>query len=417
MVTFVRRRRAGTGEDRPSVLIIVQNLPVPLDRRVWLECEALTAAGYQVSVVCPKGAGEPKFDVLDGVTLYKYRPYRAARGKADLVAEDAYSLVMTAWLVAKAWRRQPFQVMQTCNPRDVFWPIGLVFRIMSGGTFVFDQHDLCPELFESRYPDGARWLYRAVSFLEACTFRVASHVISTNNSYRAIAIERGRKRPEDVTVVRSGPDASRLRRGPPEPALKRGRKFLAAYLGVMGPQDGVDVAVRAAAVIVHDLGRTDISFTFMGAGDCLADLIALRDELGLQDYVEFSGRVPDEFVFAVLSTADLGLSPDPKNPLNDLSTMNKTIEYMAFELPVVAFELRETRVSAGGAALYVEPSDPDLFAKAIVELLDDEPGRRAMGALGRERVENELAWHHQRSRYVEVYDRIVGRQPQVALSL
>ena len=218
---------------------------------------------------------------------------------------------------------------------------------------MFDHHDLCPELFESRF--GGRSLpYKGLRFLERRTHRTADHVISTNESYRQIAISRSGKDPADVTVVRTGPDPGKLRRGEPDDSQRRGRKYLAAYIGVMGPQDGVDIVVRAAAVIVHDLKREDIAFTLIGKGDCFDELVALRDQLKLNGHVEFTGRAPDELVSKVMSTADIGLSPDPMNPLNDLSTMNKTMEYMSFELPVVAFDLRETRVSAADAAVYVQ---------------------------------------------------------------
>ena len=223
-------------------------------------------------------------------------------------------------------------------------------------------------------------------------------MISTNESYRDVAVTRSGKPASEVTVVRSGPDPERLWRGQPDPELRRGRRFLAAYIGVMGPQDGVDIVVRAADIVVHELGRDDIAFTLIGSGDCFDDLVAMRDELGLAGHVEFTGRAPDELVAQIMSTADVGLSPDPKNPLNDVSTMNKTMEYMAFELPVVAFDLRETRVSAGDAAVYVTPNDVHEYAAAIVALMDDEPARARMAKLGRARVEQELAWSHQRAR-------------------
>ena len=400
----------GPSGDGPSVLIIVQNLPVPLDRRVWLECQALTEAGYRVSVICPKGAGDPTRAVIDGVSLYKYRPYPPTRSKFGLVAEDVYSFAMTTRLAMKVFRGNRLDAIQACNPRDIFWPLALVCRLLAGTRFVFDQHDLCPELYLSRFPDGAHLPYNAVRLLEWCTYKAADHVIATNASYRAVATGRGGKAPDQVTVVRSGPDSRRLRPGPPEPALRRGRRHLAAYLGVMGPQDGVDLLLRAVAKIVHERGRRDISFTLMGTGDCFAELVALRDELGLGDFVEFTGRAPDELVFRVLSTADVGLSPDPKNPLNDVSTMNKTMEYMCFGLPVVAFDLRETRVSAGDAAVYVQPNDIGLFANAIAGLLDDEPRRRSMGAAARARVERELDWRYEREKYVAVYDALLGRR-------
>jgi glycosyltransferase involved in cell wall biosynthesis len=390
------------------VLIIVQNLPVPFDRRVWLECQALIGDGYQVTVVCPKGDGDPPYQVIDTVELYKYRPYAPGGSKIGFITEYAYSFLATAWKTLKARRSGRFAVMQACNPPDIFWPIGLVLRALDRTRFVFDHHDLCPELYESRFPDGPKLPYRMLRALERRTHRTADHVISTNDSYREVAITRSGKQATDVTIVRTGPDPQRLRRGEPHPELRRGRRFLAAYIGVMGPQDGVDIVVRAADVVVHQLGRDDIAFTLIGKGDCFDDLVALRDELGLAGHVEFTGRAPDEFVGRILSTADVGLSPDPKNPLNDLSTMNKTMEYMAFELPVVAFDLRETRVSAGDAGVYVEPNDVHKYATAIVALMDDEPRRAMLGKLGRARVEQELAWDHQARAYLGVYRRMTG---------
>jgi len=390
------------------VLIIVQNLPVPFDRRVWLECMALAAEGYQVSVVCPKGDGDPARQVIETVRLFKYKPYAPGGSKVGFMYEYAYSFVATAWLTLKARRSGRFDVLQACNPPDIFWPIALLLRALDRTKFVFDHHDLCPELYQSRFTGGPKLPYRALLALERRTHRTADHVIATNDSYRDIAIRRSRKASTDVTVVRTGPDPDRLRRGPVCPQLRRGRRFLAAYIGVMGPQDGVDIVVRAAALVVHELRRDDIAFTLIGAGDCYDELVALRDELDLAGHVEFTGRAPDELVGQILSTADVGLSPDPKNPLNDVSTMNKTMEYMAFELPVIAFDLRETRVSAGDAAKYVTPNDAKEYAAAIVELMDDELARAQLGKTGRIRVEQELAWSHQERAYLGVYRSLLG---------
>jgi glycosyltransferase involved in cell wall biosynthesis len=390
------------------VLIIVQNLPVPFDRRVWLECQALVSAGYRVAVVCPKGRGDPAYEVVDSVELYKYRPYAPGGSKFSFVAEYAYSFLATAWATLKARRSGRFAVIQACNPPDIFWPLARVFRAIEGTRFVFDHHDLCPELYRSRFPDGPGLPHKGLLALERKTHRTADHVIATNDSYREIAITRSGKPSADVTVVRTGPDPERLRRGEAEPELRRGRRFLAAYIGVMGPQDGVDIVVRAADVVVHQLGRDDIAFTLIGSGDCFDDLVALRDELGLRGHVEFTGRAPDELVKRILSTADVGLSPDPKNPLNDVSTMNKTMEYMAFGLPVIAFDLRETRVSAGDAAVYVNPNDEHDYAEAIIALMDDEPTRDLLGKLGRSRVEQDLAWSRQERAYLGVYERVTA---------
>jgi len=398
------------------ILIIVQNLPVPFDRRVWLECQALTKAGYRVAVVCPKGATDPAYEVIDGVELYKYRPYAPGGSKLSFVAEYAYSFAATSWkaLVARARGgvlRGRFAAIQACNPPDIFWPLAIAFRAVERTRFVFDHHDLSPELFESRF--GGRSLpYKGLRFLERRTHRSADQVISTNESYRQIAITRSGKDPADVTVVRTGPDPAKLQRGEPDEGQRRGHQYLAAYIGVMGPQDGVDIVVRAAEVIVHELGRDDIAFTLIGKGDCFDELVALRDKLKLNGHVEFTGRAPDELVKKVMSTADIGLSPDPLNPLNDVSTMNKTMEYMAFELPVVAFDLVETRVSAADAAVYVKPTgDPEGdvrdYAQAIVDLIDNADERAHMGKLGRVRVEEELAWPYQERAYLGVYQRTV----------
>ena len=274
---------------------------------------------------------------------------------------------------------------------------------------VVDHHALSPELVVSRYPGAGPSLpYRGLRALERATHRTADDALSPNDSYEEVAIPRPGKKAPEVTVVRTGPDPERLRRGEPRAELRRGRTYLASYIGVMGPQDGVDIVVRAADVIVHELGRDDIAFTLIGSGDCYGELVALRDELGLAGHVEFTGRAPDELVGQIMSTADAGLSPDPKNPLNDVSTMNKTMEYMAFELPVVAFDLRETRVSAADAAVYVTPNDVREYAQAIVALMDDEARRTQMGKRGRVRVEQELAWPHQRRAYVNVYQQLTG---------
>ena len=402
-----RAKASPAQRDAPRILIIVQNLPVPFDRRVWLECQALVSAGYRVAVVCPKGSGDPAYQVIDSVELYKYRPYAPGGSKISFIAEYAYSFLATMRGALKARRSGRFAVIQACNPPDIFWPLALAFRALEGTRFVFDHHDLCPELFQSRFPRGPKLPYQGLLALERRTHRSADHVIATNDSYREIAMTRSGKRADEVTVVRTGPDLRRLRPGEPDPELRRGHRYLLAYIGVMGPQDGVDIVVRAADIVVRKLGRDDIAFTLIGSGDCFDDLVALRDELGLADHVEFTGRAPDELVMRIMSTADAGLSPDPKNPLNDVSTMNKTMEYMVFGLPVVAFDLRETRVSAGDAAVYVQPNDEQQYAEAIVALLDDAPRRELMGKYARQRVEQDLAWDHQEVTYLGVYKRVL----------
>jgi len=391
------------------VCIVVQNLPVPFDRRVWSECRALRAAGYEVSVVCPKGKGDPSYAELEGVHLYKYRAFPPITRQVMFVAEYAYSILATLVHLVRAWRRRPFSVVQVCNPPDVLWAAAFPFKVLFGVKLVFDQHDLCPELYLSRFGTAAALPYKALVLTEKITYKLASAVISTNESYRAVAITRGGKRPADVTVVRTGPDPSRMRRGEPEPELRRGHEHLLVYIGVMGPQDGVDLALRTMHHIVHVRGRADVALTLIGDGDAGPELRKLAVELDLGEHVHFTGRAPDDLVKRVMSTADVGLSPDPKNPLNDVSTMNKTMEYMAYELPVVAFDLVETKVSAADAALYATPNEIDAYADLVLELLDDDVRRKQMGAAGRRRVEDVLAWEHQTDPYVAVHDRLTTR--------
>ena len=402
-MTF-RRGRYGK-----HVCIVVQNLPVPFDRRVWAECRALRAAGYEVSVVCPKGKDDPSYAELEGVHLYKYRAFPPITRQVMFVAEYAYSILATLVHLVRAWRRRPFSVVQVCNPPDVLWAAAFPFKVLFGVKLVFDQHDLCPELYLSRFGTAAALPYKALVLTVKITYKLASAVISTNESYRAVAITRGGKRPADVTVVRTGPDPSRMRRGEPEPELRRGHEHLLVYIGVMGPQDGVDLALRAMHHIVHVRGRTDVALTLIGDGDAGPELRRLAVELDLGEHVHFTGRAPDDLVKRVMSTADIGLSPDPKNPLNDVSTMNKTMEYMAYELPVVAFDLVETKVSAADAALYATPNEIDAYADLVLELLDDDVRRKQMGAAGRRRVEDVLAWEHQTGPYVAVHDRLTLR--------
>ena len=266
---------------RGRVLILVQNLSVPFDRRVWLECQSLVDAGFRVAVVCPKAPGDPTYYRLNGVDLFKYRPYAPGGSSMSYVLEYVYSFLATLLLSLRASVGGRFSVIQSCNPPDLFWPIGLLFRVIHGSSFVFDHHDLCPELYQSRFPDGNPFIYRALRLMERCTARTADHVIATNDSYRQIVLERDGIAPACVTVIRTGPDLTRLRRTAAEPSLRRARPHLAAYLGVMGPQDGVDLVVEMADHVVHQLGRRDIGFTLIGSGDCFDELVALSHRLEL----------------------------------------------------------------------------------------------------------------------------------------
>lgn len=394
-------------QSTPHIVIIVQNLPVPLDRRVWLECQALIARGYRVSVICPKGPGDPAYERLENVDIYKYAPAPEAKGLAGFAWEFTYSWVRTALLSLRVRRRSGrFDVMQACNPPDTYWLLALLWRI-AGVKFVYDHHDLNPELFRSRFgePRGVlkRLEYRVLLWLERRSFRTADHVISTNESYKAKAIERGGRAPGDVTVVRSGPDTQRMRPVYPEHPRRIDTVNL-VYVGIMGPQDGVDQVLHVVDELVHRRGRRNLTATLLGFGDCLEDLKAETLALQLHDHITFTGRVDRDQMAEYLSRGDIGVCPDLKTPLNDVSTMNKTMEYMSYALPAVAFDLEETVVSGADTVLYAPSGDIAAFADRIELLIDDEELRTRLGRAARARVTAVLDWRPQAEAYVGVYD-------------
>ncbi|GAA0437902.1 glycosyltransferase WbuB [Acrocarpospora corrugata] len=384
-----------------KALILVENLSVPFDRRVWQESLALRDAGWEVHVICPRGTKrdtEPEAEI-DGIRIHRY-PLRAATGgPLGYLREYGTALWHTYRLARRVGR---VDVVHACNPPDLFF---LVTRALRGRAtrFVFDQHDLVPELYLSRFNRGQDLLYRLVCRLERATFRAADVVISTNESYRQVALTRGGKSPDQVFVVRSAPAVERFHQADPDESIKKGKPYLLCYLGVMGPQDGVDYALRALAKLRYEQGRSDWHAVFVGAGDTFDAMVRLSAELGLADCVDFTGRIPDEDLLRYLSTADVCLSPDPYNPLNDVSTMNKVMEYMAMARPIVSFELREARVSAGEAALYAPANDEAEFAKLVALLLDDPDQRRRMGELGQARVRGPLSWENSRRTLIAAY--------------
>jgi glycosyltransferase involved in cell wall biosynthesis len=397
-------------QPKGSVLIIVENEQVPRDRRVWLECLALVDAGYRVSVICPMVERDYRVERLEGIALYRYPPPPAASHAMGFLYEFAYSWVRALLLTFKVMRREGFDVIQACNPPDTYFAMAWLYKLF-GKRFVYDQHDLAPETYQARFEKPSRTLLWGLRLLERLTYHSADRVIATNESYRDVALTRGRKSPEDVVVVRTGPDPQWMRRGPSRPELRNGRRHLCCYLGIMGPQDGVDLAVRAAYELIHEKGRQDCSFALLGNGDCYDQVLALVHDLGLKDYITMPGFVMDDELGAYLSTADVGLCPEPRNPLNEVSTMTKTMEYMAFGLPVVSFDLKETRFSAADAAVYVTPNDVKEFAAAVDALLDDPDRRAAMGEIGRRRVEQELGWPQQIPSYVGIFDQLIGSGP------
>jgi glycosyltransferase involved in cell wall biosynthesis len=392
-------------------LILVENLPVPFDRRVWQECLALSAAGWEMSVICPQGTKRhtEAFERVEGVDIHRYSLATASGGPAGYAREYGRAFWQTRRIAFRLARTAPFDVVQACNPPDLLLSAVRRLKTRLGAAFVFDQHDLIPELYESRFGRGRDALYRLTVAAERRTYGLADVVISTNQSYRDVALTRGGKSRDDVFVVRSAPDAARFTPTAPDESLKRGRRHLIAYLGVMGPQDGIDHALRALAQLAS---RDDWQAVFMGEGDVLPAMRVLARELGLGERVDFTGRIPDEDVQRILSTATVGLAPDPKNPLNDVSTMNKILEYMAISCPVVSYDLVEARVSAGDAALYAVANDEASFAAAIARLLDDPELGARMGAVGRERINGALSWETSKRELLRAYERALSyRRP------
>lgn len=402
MTELTGRELAGRG-----VLIIVENLPVPFDRRVWQEATTLARAGATVSVICPTGKGhEARYEQLQGVHIYRHPLPPEASTALGYLREYGAAIFWQTVLAWKIFFRHGFDVIHGCNPPDLVFLIAWPFRLL-GKRYIFDHHDINPELYLAKF-DRRDLFWRLMLVLEWITFRTARVVISTNDSYRQIAMTRGGKAPEDVFVVRSGPDLSRLKQVPPNPERKRGRTYLVGYVGVMGEQEGIDLLLEAAHHIVFTRGRQDVGFCLVGGGPSLDALRQLAHDMGLDDYVTFTGRAPDDVLFEVLSTADLGVNPDRVNPMNDLSTMNKVLEYMAFGKAQVQFDVCEGRRSAGEASAYAARNDPVDFGDKILELLADSDRRAEMGRIGRARIAEKLAWQHQIAPLIAAYRRALG---------
>lgn len=393
---------ASVGKSR-KVLIIVENLPVPFDRRVWQEAVTLRDAGYQVCVVCPVGKGfETRYELLEGIYVYRYPLPLEARGAFGYALEYCVALF---WQFVLAWRvllSRGFDVIHACNPPDNIFLIGLFFKLFRK-KFIFDHHDINPELYQAKFGRKG-FFYKMLLAWERWTFRTADISIATNESYKRIAVERGGMNPERVFVVRSGPNLERLRILPPNEALRNGRRYLVGYVGVMAKQDGIDYLLRAACHIVYDMGRTDIHFCLVGSGPETEQMKTYAKELGVADYVTFVGRIPDQKMLEILNTADVCVNPDVDNEMNDKSTMNKIMEYMALGKPIVQFDLTEGRFSAQDASLYAKKNDEADLAKKIVHLLDDPKLREKMGKYGRARIENELAWKYEAPKLLDAYD-------------
>ena len=365
-------------------------------------------AGYQVIVICPRMRGyTAQAELLEGIQIYRHWISEEAGGLGGFLREYTSALWGEWWLAWRAWRKHRFKLIHLCNPPDLLWLVAWPFRVFCGVKVIFDIHDLWPEMFEAKF-GGRGLLYWGVRFAERMTHATASVALATNESVKAVAMQRGKKRAEDVFVVRTAPQIATAK-AQADPALRKGRGFLVGYVGVMGNVDGVHYLIEAADYMVRKLGRCDVQFLLMGSGPEHEALVGLRDRLGLQEFVDLPGRVSNEFLFSALQTIDVGVACDPINSYNDHCTMNKTLEYMAFGKAQVMFATKEGRASAGDAAAYVSENSASKLAEAIVALIDDEPRRRTMGRLGAERLRNELNWERSVAQLVAAYARAFER--------
>jgi glycosyltransferase involved in cell wall biosynthesis len=388
---------------RTAVCIVVENLPVPLDRRVWKEACALRDAGYRVLVICPKGKRKftTGYEVLDGIEIYRHRTWEASTVRGYLL-EYSVALVAEFALTLKVFIRTRFRILQGCNPPDTIFLIGLLLKPF-GVRFIFDHHDLGPELFEAKFGKRSRLFYRLARLAELCSFRVANTCIATNESFKDIAVARGGKDPERVFVVRNCPDLA-FRRAELRTSNKFGKSLVVVYVGFMGTQDGLDLLLEAIEHIVKRENRQDTHFVLVGGGTVIPELRAMIARKDLEAYLTITDRVSHDEVANYLSSADVGVAPDPKNTLNDNSSMIKIFEYMAFGLPVVLFDLKEGRRTAGPAALYAIPNDPVDFANQVSKLLNCKTLRAQLGEHGRKRIEEKLNWEVEKVSLIRAYD-------------
>jgi glycosyltransferase involved in cell wall biosynthesis len=405
-----RERGRPVKPNKGGVLIIVENLPVPFDRRVWLEATTLHNSGYNVSVICPKAPGyEASEETINGVHIYRYHLPLEARSAAAYLIEYAFALFWQTVLSFKVFHNRGFDVLHICNPPDLIFIVALLHKISGGRKVIFDHHDATPELYEAKF--GRRDLYwRLLSVAEKWTFRTADISIATNESYRRIAINRGAMKPERVFVVRSGPSLDRLTTMPADAMWRCGRRFMVGYVGVISKLEGLDLLLAAVDHIVRKRHRTDIQFVVVGSGPEWQSIVRMSIEMNLREYVTFTGRVDDVTLFTILSTADLCVNPDRVTPMTNISTMNKIMEYMAFAKPIVQFDVAEGRFSASDSSLYARTNDPVDFAEKILTLIDDEQLRATMGAFGLQRVRESLAWHHEEPQLLAAYEALFALQ-------
>jgi glycosyltransferase involved in cell wall biosynthesis len=395
------------------ILMLLENVPFPHDIRVRREAHALVNAGYRVTVICPAAKGQPFQEIVNGVHVCRYPAPRPANGFIGYIWEYSYSMAATfAWSLL-VFLRKGFDVVHAHNPPDTFVFIAGFYKLLFGKRFVYDHHDLSPEMYQARFPNGGKQLvYDVLVLLEQLTCRFADHVLVTNESYKKVALERGRVPEERITIVRNGIELNRVG-APVEPnrALRQLGKTVIAYVGVMGHQDGVDYLLHALHHLVSDLGRTDFHCVLIGGGSAWESLKSLAQSLDLNDYVQFTGFVFGEDLLPYLAAADICVDATPSNPYSDRSTLFKIIEYMSLGKPIVAFDLPEHRFTAGEAAVYVAPNNVLDFARAVAQLMDDPHRRASLGTLGRNRTKKQLAWEYSALHLINAYQQILPASP------
>lgn len=389
-------------QDR-KILIIVENLPVPFDTRVWQEATTLVNNGYTVSVICPKGKGfEKEYEMLEGVHVYRHDLPVEGNGFFGYVREYFTALKEEYRLAKKVFDEVGFDVIHGCNPPDNIFLIANRFK-KHGVKYVFDHHDICPELFYAKFKKKGL-LYKSQLLLEKLTYRSADMAFVTNQSYKEIALNRGKMKEKDVFILRSGPNLNRLKIQEPKEEIKKGKKYMVGYVGVIGQQEGIDYLLEAARYIKFEKYRDDIFFGIVGSGPYLSEVKEKIYDMNIDDIVEFTGRVSDEVLLDYLNTADVCVNPDEYNAMNDKSTMNKILEYMALGKPIVQFDLTEGRYSAQKASLYAERNNALDMAEKIIHLLEEDKMRKEMGEYGRKRVVNELSWDYTSKALLQGYD-------------
>lgn len=389
---------------RPGILIIVENLTVPLDRRVWQEARALNEAGYTVSVVCPKGGKyTAPYEILEGIHIFRHPLPIEADGALGYALEYSWALAWEFTLSVKAYFKVGFDAVQACNPPDLLFLIAGFWKYLFGKAFVFDHHDINPELYEAKFNKQGKF-HTLLLWLEKLTFKTADVSIATNETFKEIAVRRGGMAADRVFIVRSVPDLTRFKRVAPSAGLKNGRKFLAGYVGIMGAQDGVDLLIEAMDSLVNVQGRRDVQCAIVGSGTELPNLQRMTRARGLEDYITFTGFLSGEPLLQAYSAFDIGVIPDPKNTYNDKISMNKVFEYMCLGIPFVSFDLIEGRKASGEAALYAGANDPKVLASQMGRLFDDQDLRGALSEEGLARAKALLRWENERSRLLGAYE-------------